>query len=106
MSYDPFTTRSLRDALGGYPTLDSLPDGLSDWQRLVSQTDAADRAFLRAGMFCDGAHLVEAGGFHPLLYALKQSTQLKVDRSAWIKAVKQDMWDAVRHIHCHNTGIY
>jgi hypothetical protein len=81
--------------MGGYPSVDSLPRGVSDSKRIISQIDASDRAFLRAGMSYDGTHCDEVVGFHPLMHALRKSTKVKSDQQAWIKAVKQDLWDAV-----------
>jgi hypothetical protein len=94
-SYDFATIQSLRVAMGGYPSLESLPKGVSDSKWIASQIDASDRAFLRAGMSCDGTQCDHIKGFHPLMHALRRSTQAKSDRQAWVKAVKQDLWDAV-----------
>ena len=81
--------------MGGYPSLDSLLKGVLDMERIVGQTDASDRAFLRVGMSCDGSQCKQVKGFHPLMHALRQSMKVKSDREAWVKMVKQDLWDAV-----------
>jgi len=94
LAYDPAATHSLRAAMGGYPSVDSLPMGVSDSKCVIGQIEASDRAFLRAGMSYNGTHCEQVMGFHPLMHALRKST-IKSDRQAWIKAVKQDLWDAV-----------
>jgi hypothetical protein len=96
-AYDFAATQSLRVAMGGYP-LKSLPRGISDSKRLVDQIDASDRAFLRAGMSCDGTQCEEIQGFHPLMHALREITKVKSDQQAWVKKAKKDLWDAVRVI--------
>jgi hypothetical protein len=98
LSYDTAATQSLRAAMGGYPSLLSLPDGMSDPRRIISQMDAADRAFLRAGMSCDGAHREQTLGFHPLLHTFRKSIKTKGARVAWVQALKQDVWDAVCNV--------
>jgi hypothetical protein len=97
-AYNFAATQSLRVAMGGYPSLKSLPRGISDSKRLVDQIDASDRAFLRAGMSCDGTQCEEIQGFHPLMHALRESTKVKSDQQAWVKKAKKDLWDAVRVI--------
>ena len=94
-AYDFAATRSLCVAMGGYPSLKSLPRGVSDSKRLVDQIDASDRAFLRVGMSCDGTQCEEIQGFHPLMHALRESTKVKSDQQAWVKKVKKDLWDTV-----------
>jgi hypothetical protein len=97
-AYDFAATQSLRVAMGGYPSLKSLPRGVSDSKHLVDQIDASDRVFLRVGMSCDGTQCEEIQGFHPLMHALRESTKVKSDWQAWDKKVKKDLWDAVRVI--------
>jgi hypothetical protein len=94
-AYTVIAAQSLRAAMGGYPALHSLPKGFSDSKRIESQIDASDRAFLRSGMSCDGTHCEQVNGFHPLMHALRDSIKVKSERQAWVKAVKQDLWDAV-----------
>jgi len=96
--YNSGAAQSLRAAMGGYPAFDSLPKGFSDSGHIKDQINAADRAFLRAGMASDGTHCEEVMGFHPLMHDLRKST--KSQQQAWVKAVKQDLWDAV----CDNTS--
>jgi len=94
-TYDLKATKSLRVALGGHPKLASLPTGLSNKSHLKSQTDAADRAFLREGMSQDGSHHERIDGFHPLHNSFRLATQTKAERVTWVNALKQDMYDAV-----------
>jgi hypothetical protein len=68
--YNSGAAQSLRAAMGGYPAFDSLPKGFSDSGHIKDQINAADRAFLRAGMASDGTHCEEVMGFHPLMHDL------------------------------------
>jgi len=94
--YDPKARKTLRATLGGYPKLASLPAGLSNKSRLKSQIDAADRAFLREGISQDGSHREQVDGFHPMRNSFRLATQTKAEQAAWVQALKQDMYDAVR----------
>jgi hypothetical protein len=91
LEYHPETVEELRRAR-------ALPNNVDDaamLHRISDQIDAADRAFLRAGMHRDGSHRNQVQGFHPMFHALRENTHSRTDRKNWIQAIRADMWDAV-----------
>lgn len=107
--YSPSACMALRAAQGGYPDLSSLPDGVTSPTRLTAQIDAADRAFFRNGMFCDGAHQAEYGEeHHPLLLAFKRENpgaSGEQVRKEFLALLRQDLYDVV-HGLTNQTAYY
>lgn len=88
-------------AQGGYPALEALPEGVTTQSQLIQQIDAADRAFLRHGIACDGEHHVEDGQDHPLLQSFKRDhpgSSGKKIRKDFLLLLKQDLYDTV-HVY-------
>ena len=91
LEYHPGTIEALRHSRRTH----SIQDDAASTSHLSVQIDAADRAYLRAGIHKDGNHCSQTKGFHPMLHALRDNTKSRGDRKAWIQAIKDDMWDAV-----------
>jgi hypothetical protein len=91
LEYHPGTIEALRHSHRTH----SIQDDAASTSHLSVQIDAADRAYLRAGIHKDGNHRSQTKGFHPMLHALRDNTKSRGDRKAWIQVIKDDMWDAV-----------
>lgn len=97
-SYSPSACKALREAQGGYPALESLPEDATSKTQLDGQINAADRAFLRHGMSSDNKHHVEVGQDHPLLQSFKRDHPGESGeelRKEFVALLKQDMYDTV-----------
>jgi hypothetical protein len=91
LKYHPQAIEDLhKTRLSSKTILDVAPD-----PRVEEQIHAADRAYLRAGIHKDGDYRHKMRGFHPMFHALRDSTKSRGDRKGWIRAVRDDMWDAV-----------
>lgn len=87
--YNAQATKVFRERLGGYPSVASLPDGISDLNRIAEQSDASDRAFLRAGAANDIAGTLQ-------VYQPRLDLKFTAKEKAFLKSLKQDVWDAVQ----------
>lgn len=86
--YSAHTMETLRKKLGGYPCLTSLPEGISDIDRLTEQIDASDRAFLRAGASLNKATTQQ-------IYQPRSKAKFTSLEKSLVIKLKQDIWDAV-----------
>ncbi|KZP18259.1 hypothetical protein FIBSPDRAFT_956430 [Athelia psychrophila] len=94
-TYSPSACQTLRTAQGGYPGIAALPDGTTNEARLISQCDAADRAFLRTGMASDGAHVADEED-HPLLQSFRRENPGSSGerlRKDFLLLLRQDLYD-------------
>jgi len=71
LEYHPGTIEALRRS-----RLTHIQDDAASTSHLSDQFDAADRAYLRAGIHKDGNHRSQTKGFHPMLHALRDNTKV------------------------------